>query len=123
MAYDRFTDHRNAKKIKISAGLQEFPNEVLLAADTLEILDISDNEIALLPTDFSRLQNLKVFFCSNNKFASYPEVLADLPNLTMVAFKNNGMYDIPEDALGAGLRWLILTNNNLSRLPDVSLVQ
>lgn len=122
MVYKLSTEDRLAKKIKIADGLTEFPVEVLQAAQTLEILDLSDNELSSLPAEFSKLQQLKVFFCSNNKFSTYPKVLSRLPKLAMVAFKNNGMLEIPEDALGKNLRWLILTNNDLSHLPNVSFV-
>jgi hypothetical protein len=106
-----------AKKLKLSCGLTSFPREILGLADTLEILDLSGNQLSQLPADFGLLKNLKIAFFSDNNFAVFPAVLAACPALEMVGFKANRLSAIPEGALSPRLRWLILTDNCLESLP------
>ncbi|MGV3502963.1 MAG: leucine-rich repeat-containing protein kinase family protein [Adhaeribacter sp.] len=106
-----------AKKIKIAAGLRDFPAELFALADTLEILDLSGNCLSQLPADFGRLHKLKIAFFSDNDFQEYPAVLATCPHLEMVGFKANRLARIPDGALSPRLRWLILTDNRLQELP------
>lgn len=98
-------------------GLTEIPPEIFNLHQTLEILDLSGNPLSKLPEDFHRLQNLKIAFFSDCDFTVFPRQLAKCPSLEMVAFKSNRMTTIPEDALPAKLRWLILTNNLIEEIP------
>ncbi|MFD2284853.1 protein kinase [Pedobacter petrophilus] len=108
---------KGCTSLKLSEGLTDFPIEIFTLAETLEYLDLSDNKLSELPEDFGKLKKLKVFFCSNNDFTTYPQVLADCPLLDIVGFKANRIEYIPNAAIGANLRWLILTNNQVSVLP------
>lgn len=107
------------QKLKLACELKELPIEVLDLASSLEVLDISGNKLTEFPLGFARLQKLKILFCSDNCFRQYPQILSEMPALEMVAFKNNGMRVILERSFGHGLRWLILTNNELTALPKV----
>lgn len=98
-------------------GLTEVPPEVFALADTLEVLNLSDNLLTSLPDNLSRLHRLKVIFCSGNPFICLPEVLGDCAGLDMVGFRACGMQFIPAAALPPRLRWLTLTDNALSNLP------
>lgn len=108
---------KGIKYLKLSEGLTIFPIEIFELADTLEILDLSGNELTELPADFGKLQKLKILFCSNNPFTVLPEVLGDCPLLEMVGFKANKIETVPARALNTNLRWLILTDNNIAELP------
>ena len=105
-------------RLKLSQNLTDFPLEILDLADSLEILDLSNNHLSSLPQEFSQLKKLKVVFFNNNQFEEFPEVLAACPNLSMVSFKGNQLKTISEDALSPNIRWLILTNNQLTTLPS-----
>jgi Protein tyrosine and serine/threonine kinase/Leucine rich repeat len=105
------------KRLDLAAGLTEFPIEIFDLADSLEILNLSDNRLQSLPTDLGRLHKLKVIFLSNNDFEEVPQVLADCPHLSMVGFKSNKIRGLGEDILPLNVRWLILTDNKLERLP------
>jgi hypothetical protein len=59
-----------------------------------------------------------VIFCSDNRFTRLPEVLASCAQLEMVGFKTNAIQEVAPAALSPGLRWLILTDNQISVLPD-----
>ena len=104
-------------RLKLSDNLTEFPLEILELADSLEILDLSNNQLSTLPNEFSQLKNLRVAFFNNNQFEEFPEVLAACPNLSMVSFKSNNIKTISETALSPNIRWLILTDNQLTTLP------
>ena len=101
----------------MSAGLTEFPEEIFSLADTLEVLNLSGNQLSALPADLPRLHRLQVIFCSDNQFTSVPEVLGQCPHLTMVGFKANKIATLSGAALPLRLRWLILTDNQLASLP------
>jgi hypothetical protein len=105
-------------RLDLAAGLTEFPIEILDLADSLEILNLSDNHLRSLPADLGRLHKLKIIFLSNNNFEEVPEVLANCPNLSMVGFKSNKIRVLGENILPLNVRWLILTDNQLERLPN-----
>lgn len=106
------------KRLSLAENLTEFPLEILSLADSLEILDLSNNQLTTLPKDIAKLINLKVIFASNNLFETLPEVLGLCVNLEMVGFKSNRINKVSAAALPEKLRWLILTDNLLESLPD-----
>jgi len=106
-----------SKRLNLSCGLKEFPVEVYDLADTLEILDLSGNNLSALPEDFSRLHKLRILFCGDNQFTRLPEVLGQCSQLSMAGFKANQIREVPVASLGKALRWLILTDNKISELP------
>ena len=99
------------------AGLTHLPPEVYGLADTLEVLNLSDNRLDHLPPDLPRLKRLKVIFCSGNPFTRLPEVLGDCPALEMVGFKACQLTQVPGASLPPTLRWLTLTDNAIDHLP------
>ena len=105
------------KRIQIQQQLTEFPREVFDHADTLEILDLGNNQLSQLPDDFPRLKKLKILFLTNNHFTHIPPVLAQCPSLEMIAFKENQLTEFAENSIPEHTRWLILTGNQLTRLP------
>ncbi|MGB8299458.1 MAG: protein kinase, partial [Azonexus sp.] len=50
------------RHLKLACGLKTFPREVFALADTLEILDLSGNELSALPDDLPRLNRLRILF-------------------------------------------------------------
>ena len=104
-------------RLDLSADLTEFPEEIFDLADSLEVLNLSGNRLHALPAELPRLRKLRILFCSDNAFSAVPEVLGDCPQLEMVGFKTCQIRDLPATALPERLRWLILTGNQLARLP------
>jgi len=92
--------------------------ELFTLADSLEILDLSNNQLSSLPDNLADLHHLKILFCSQNLFTEVPTVLARCPKLEMIGFKSNQISHFPENALPLNTRWLILTDNQISQLPD-----
>jgi len=108
---------KGATRILLSEGLDHFPEELFELADTLEMIDLSYNNISALPADFGRLKKLRILFCNGNLFTVLPEVLGDCPHLYLAGFKSNQVTTIPPKALNPNLRWLILTGNKVTALP------
>jgi len=107
-----------ATSVKIAQGLETFPTELFTLADTLEVLDLTDNNLTTLPEDLYKLHKLKIIFASNNRFREVPSALASCPSLTMIGLRNNNITTFAESAVPRNTRWLILTDNNLETLPD-----
>ncbi|QHA81954.1 protein kinase [Pseudomonas mediterranea] len=105
-------------RLDLACGLTQFPREIFDLADSLEILNLSGNQLETLPDDLHRLTRLRVLFCSDNRFTELPECLGRCAALTMVGFKANRIERVPAAALPRLLRWLILTDNRISQLPD-----
>ena len=105
-------------RLDLSCGLTEFPREIFELADSLEILNLSGNALSSLPDDLHRLPHLRVLFCSDNLFTELPVCLGQCAKLSMIGFKANQISHVPAAALPPQLRWLILTDNRISQLPD-----
>jgi hypothetical protein len=104
-------------RLDLSAGLREVPEAILGLADSLEVLNLSGNQLRSLPAWLPRLHQLRILFCSDNAFSEVPEVLGACTQLEMVGFKANRIQHLPATALPPALRWLILTDNQLQQLP------
>ncbi len=105
------------QRLQMRCGLTEFPPEIFELADSLEILDLSGNQLSSLPDDLPRLHKLRVIFCSDNPFTELPEVLGQCEQLSMMGFKANRLAHVSPKALPPLLRWLILTDNAITSLP------
>ncbi len=107
-----------ARHLKLAENLTVFPPEIFSLKETLEVLDLTGNQLSRLPDELAVFSKLRIIFCSENRFTELPEVLGRCPALTMVGFKANRIATVPAASLPAGLRWLILTDNAIERLPD-----
>jgi len=108
---------KGVKHVRLSCGLTEFPRELFELAETLEVLDLSKNQLSRLPEDFGRFSKLRIAFFSENVFSEFPKVLSKCKVLSMIGFKSNQITNVPENALPETTRWLILTNNKIKKLP------
>jgi len=106
------------KRLSLAEDLTSLPVEVFTLADSLEVLDISNNQLKTLPEALTQLKKLKIIFASNNLFETLPDVLGRCENLEMVGFKSNRINQVPENSLPPKLRWLILTDNRIEVLPE-----
>ncbi len=106
------------KRLALACGLETFPPEIFDLADSLEILDLSNNRLSRLPDDLGRLKKLRILFLSQNLFKEVPQVLAHCTELTMIGFKSNQIIHFDEKSLPPKVRWLILTDNKIEKLPD-----
>jgi len=108
---------KGIKRLSISEDLTSFPIEILDLADTLEILDLSGNQLFSLPPEIKRLTKLKIAFFANNRFTHVPSVFKACENLYMLGFKANQIEVFDEDVLPLSISWLVLTDNKIKVLP------
>lgn len=109
---------KGVTRLQLSENLSVFPEAIFDLADSLEILDLSNNHLSSLPADFSRLKKLRILFCSNNRFTQLPDILGQCENLEMIGFKSNQITSVSSDSLPTQTRWLILTDNKIASLPE-----
>jgi hypothetical protein len=109
---------KGTKTLKLCCGITSFPQEIFELADTLEIIDLSGNNLSELPKNFYELKKIKIAFFSENNFTKFPEVLSKCENLIMIGFKSNQIHTIHENSFPKKLRWLIFTNNQIEKLPS-----
>lgn len=105
-------------RLDLCCDLSEFPEEIFSLADSLEVLNLSGNQLTELPADLHRLKRLNILFCSNNPFTRLPEGLGQCEQLFFVGFKACKIVDVSPRALPPGLRSLVLTDNLVESLPD-----
>jgi len=108
----------DVRRLDLSCGLTEFPPEIFALADSLEVLNLSGNQLDSLPSDLHRLHRLKVVFCSDNRFTELPPSLGSCRSLEIIGFKANRIQKVAAASLPPNLRWLILTDNCIETLPD-----
>lgn len=90
-----------------------------LSLTNISKLDLSNCNLSTLPTRLPEaVPNLSILFLSKNRFREMPAVIGQCSKLQMIAFKDNGMKSIHPDALQSQLRWVILTDNMLTTLPE-----
>jgi len=106
-----------SKRLKLACGLTDFPQEILSLSETLEVLDLSDNQLSELPESITQLKHLKIIFFARNNFKTFPILLKDFPVLSMVGFKSNQLKTVPENAFPPLLKWLVLTDNQINKIP------
>ena len=105
------------RQLKLRENLTSFPEEIYSLADSLEILDLSHNQLSTLPQDLHRLHKLKIAFFSNNNFTEVPSAFKECYSLYMLGFKANKIELFEEDILPVSISWLILTDNKIKTLP------
>jgi hypothetical protein len=106
------------RRISLCADLRELPRDLLRFAATVEILDLSGNQLQTLPAWITELRALRVLFLSRNPFREVPAVLRGMPALRMLGMRACQIEHLPEDGLPATLIWLTLTDNALCSLPQ-----
>jgi hypothetical protein len=101
-----------------NCGLTEFPKILFKLKDSLEVLNLGGNRLSTLPPAMTSFSKLRILFFAGNDFETIPECLGALPSLYMLSFKGNKVHTVPANSLSPSLGWLILTDNNITELPD-----
>ncbi len=98
---------------------------ILFLLNGLTFLDLSNNAITgAIPTDIQKLSNLEVLSLDRNQLSGeIPSELGLLRNLTFVELDNNRLSGaVPESLTQLPLTGLDLKNNELTSLPDFSVI-
>lgn len=83
---------------------------------SLKKLDLNNNSLIELPDEMEVLSSLEILFLSENKFESIPDVISKL-NLRVLSLRGNLLRELSASYLPtSSLVWLILTNNQISKL-------
>ncbi|MEI6537288.1 MAG: leucine-rich repeat-containing protein kinase family protein, partial [Verrucomicrobiaceae bacterium] len=106
-----------ATRLDLACELTEFPRAIFDLADSLEVLSLTNNRLSALPDDLGRLRKLRILFCSSNNFTHLTAELGECESLSMIGFKSNRIESVDECAFPPALRWLILTDNRIRKLP------
>ena len=107
-----------SKRLDLSCGLTQFPEEIFTLSDTLQVLNLTGNQLSELPADLHRLTHLKILFCSDNLFTRLPECLGECSQLFFVGFKACRISEVSPRALPGNVRSLVLTDNCITTLPE-----
>jgi Leucine-rich repeat (LRR) protein len=87
--------------------------------ETLETMDVSQNELISLPDELGTLEDLQQLDATNNRLRVLPPVLAELPALKKLMLAHNQLTQLPE--LGAfnlpPLVQLVASHNALTAVP------
>jgi len=97
-------------------AIDRLPDEIATCA-SLEFLSLGKNPLSTLPETFHRLVNLRILFFLGCHFTEVPRVIGRLPSLYMLSFKANRLESVPEGSIPKSVCWLILSDNNLTKLP------
>ena len=85
-------------------------------------LNLPNCGLSELPSQLpTALPNLSILFVPQNNFCEVPSVIGQCLKLQMISFKDqqhNQLTTVHPEALQRQLRWLILTNNAIKKLPD-----
>jgi len=101
-----------------SNKLTMFPSEFCTALNSLEELNLSQNEITYLPENLSALSNLRKLDVGWNKVAELPMGVFDLPALQELRLQNNLLKNIPGQIGDLhALHTLILKGNYVKEIP------
>lgn len=116
---DKMEDEESKKELFEFLSLGQIPIEPNINLENITKLNLFDCGLSHLPRSLpSALPNLSILFCSKNNFEHVPAIIGDCSKLQMVAFKSNRITSIDPEALRPQMRWLILTDNEITSLPS-----
>ncbi|KAE8750982.1 hypothetical protein FOCC_FOCC002410 [Frankliniella occidentalis] len=111
----RFRENVDGNKLDLSmSGITEVPVKDIASIKKATVLDLSDNQLTLLPPTFSSLTHLVELDLSKNMLQELPESFGNLINLKRLDLYGNKLTHLPLSFCHLkALRWLDLKNNPL----------
>ena len=108
----------SVEHVTLQCLLRELPKALLRHKKSIRFLDVSRNQLQDFPSWLPELEALTVLFASYNEFSTIPTSVRELSSLSMLGMRDNAISSLSEDALPRSIRWLTLTNNLLTELPQ-----
>jgi len=71
----------------------------LTALSNLQVLDLCDNGLELLPSELGRLTKLKELYISTNKLRKLPDAIQKMVSLEVLDIRNNDFYLLSKSAI------------------------
>lgn len=106
------------KQASVPGSLSPSNTSAFTNLTKLDLFQANLDESSFPPFLPKFLPNLKILFCMKNNFKTVPPIISAFPNLSMVSFKSNQLHSIHPEALSTQLKWLILTDNQITALPS-----
>ncbi|KAF9921637.1 hypothetical protein FBU30_008297 [Linnemannia zychae] len=96
------------------------PITSLTALNHLQVLDLCDNQLEILPPELGLLTRLKELYLSNNKLYKLPDTIQRMARLEVLDIRNN-QFCLLNPVVGRlkALRQLDVRNNQLKSLPPM----
>lgn len=105
-----FTGCTQLKEIHISNNfIKEIPIDFCESLPQLQVLDLRDNKIELIPNEIEALQNLIRLDLSNNSINSLPNSLATLSHLVSLQLDGNPIRSMRRDIMQCGTTRILKT--------------
>jgi len=78
---------------------KEFPVAILALTSCLQMLDISDNQIELLPPEISAMDGLEELHLDQNRLIMLPDEISQMKRMRMIYMRNNQLQILPKGLL------------------------
>lgn len=98
--------------------LVSIPDEILDQLTSLELLDLSGNNINELPEGIGLLANLEWLYLNNNRLESLPETIGKISSLQRLDLRHNKLTYLPRTLSQlTNLREINLSYNQIAKIP------
>eukprot|EP00047_Mylnosiga_fluctuans_P008903 m.260684 g.260684 ORF g.260684 m.260684 type:complete len:477 (+) comp23831_c0_seq1:84-1514(+) len=107
------------REVTAADGCQPSLGDMTALCEMRSLLSVrtSGQSLSTLPTCLAHLTHLETLLFFRANFSAVPAMLGDMTALRMLSLKANRIEAVPSDSLSPSLRWLILTENRITRLP------
>lgn len=99
-------------------GLESIPDEVFHANVQATKVDLSFNQLSVLPNTITLLPNIQELWVNNNTLTSLPNELGNLLSLTRLSVDHNTLVSLPDFQPGNQLMIVDTAFNQLESLPE-----
>jgi hypothetical protein len=115
---EKALESRDIKLTLSGLGLTYLPPEIAKLT-TLQVLNLSSNQIGEIPQEIFQLTTLSILRLNNNKIEEIPPKIINLTNLNILCIDNNHIKEIPSEIFRLfKLRTLTLENNKIREIPQ-----
>lgn len=126
LAKERILEFASDPKSEIvdlsNLGIISIPYELLSTLTNMKDLDISNNHLTALPSEFNQLTALQIIEISNNDLQCFPEILKQMNSLEQIHIRHNRLSTLP-DWLSQSSLIVVASYNQLPEASHPSMVE